>query len=196
MHPGGSCCRTFIGLHIALIAPTGVRQDRKSDMIEILPTGRHGRPSRTRRPLALALVAAVVLGGGTIAYAAWTASGTGSSEAKSVTAVALTVNVATATAELYPGGSAKVYFTVTNPNPYDVLLTDADFGAVTSSDEVNCPASNITVNDKTGLSLSVGAGVTSGTLTITDAVTMALAAPDGCQGKTFTVATTLTGLSV
>jgi hypothetical protein len=196
MHPGGSCCRTFIGLHIALIAPTGVRQDRKSDMIEILPTGRHGRPSRTRRPLALALVAAVVLGGGTIAYAAWTANATGSSQAKSVTAVTATVTVATGTADLWPGATGKVYFTVTNPNPYAVTFTDADFSTVVSDNEGLCANTNITVNDKTGLSINVAANTTSTTQSITGAVTMAGSAPDGCQGRTFTITTALTGTSV
>jgi hypothetical protein len=165
-------------------------------MIQILPQGRHGRPSRSRRPLAIAATVVLVLGGGTLAYGAWSASGTGSSQAKSVTAVALTVSVATGTADLYPGGSGAVYFTVTNTNPYGVSLTAANFGAVTSSDEVNCPAANITVNNKTGLSLSVGANTTSGTLSIANAVTMAAGALDGCQGKTFTIATTLTGTSV
>jgi hypothetical protein len=165
-------------------------------MKKILPQGRHAAPSRTRKPLAIATTVAVVLGGGTIAYGAWSASGSGSSQAKSVTAVALTVSVATGTADLYPGGSGAVYFTVNNTNPYGVSLTDADFGAVTSSDEVNCPAANITVNDKTGLSLSVGANTTSATLSIANAVTMSSAALDGCQGKTFTIATTLTGTSV
>ena len=165
-------------------------------MIEILPTGRHGRPSRTRRPLALTAVAVVVLGGGTIAYAAWTANASGSSQAKSLTAVALTVSVDTATAELYPGGSAKVYFTVTNPNPYAVTFTAADFSTVVSDDETGCPNANITVNDKTGLSINVAANTTSATQSITGAVTMAGTAPDGCQGRTFTVATALTGTSV
>ena len=165
-------------------------------MIEILPTGRHGRPSRARRPLALALVAAVVLGGGTIAYAAWTANASGSSQAKSVTAVALTVTVATANAELYPGGSAKVYFTVTNPNPYPVQFTAAEFSTVASDDETACPNANVTVNDKTGLTINVAAHTTAPTQSITGAVTMAGSAPDGCQGRVFTVATALTGTSV
>ena len=165
-------------------------------MIEILPTGRHGRPSRTRRPLALAVVAAVVLGGGTLAYAAWTANASGSSQAKSVTAVAATVTVATGTADLWPGATGKVYFTVTNPNPYPVTFTAADFSTVASDDETACPNANVTVNDKTGLTINVAANTTSTTQSITGAVTMSGAAPDGCQGRVFTVATALTGTSV
>ena len=165
-------------------------------MSQIFPQGRHARPTRSRRPLAVAATVALVLGGGTVAYGAWSSNAAGSSQAKSVTAVALTVNVATGGPDLYPGGSGAVYFTVTNTNPYGVSLTAANFGAVTSSDEANCPASNITVSNKTGLSLSVGANTTSATLSIANAVTMATSAPDGCQGKTFTIATTLTGTSV
>lgn len=165
-------------------------------MIEILPQGRHGRPSRTRRPLALTLVAVVVLGGGTIAYAAWTANASGSSQAKSVTAQSATITVATGVADLWPGATGKVYFTVTNPNPYPVTFTAADFSTVVSDNETACPNANITVNDQTGLSINVAASSTSATQSITGAVTMAGAAPDGCQGRVFTITTALTGTSV
>jgi len=69
-------------------------------------------------------------------------------------------------------------------------------GSVTSSAPGACPASNLTVADTTGLALDVAANATSGSLSISDVVTLASAAPDGCQGVTFTVAVTLVGSQV
>ena len=165
-------------------------------MMSLFAQGRHAKPSRLRRPVALTAVAAVVLGGGTIAYAAWTANASGSAKANSVTAVTATVSVATGTADLWPGATGKVYFTVTNPNPYPVTFTAADFSTVVSDNETSCPNANITVNDKTGLSINVAGNATSSTQSITGAVTMASSAPDGCQGRTFTITTALSGTSV
>ena len=53
----------------------------------------------------LAVTSALVIGslGASAAMAQWTTSGTGTSEAKSLTAVVLTVTARTATADLYPG---------------------------------------------------------------------------------------------
>ena len=129
-----------------------------------------------------------------MAYALWSAGGTGPGQAKALTAQSITVTAATATADLYPGFTAgDVFFTLTNPNPYAVTMTSMTPGTVTSSNPGTCPASNVTVAAASGLSLAVGANATSSTLSIVDVVSMAIAAPDGCQGVTFTVALTLSG---
>ena len=128
------------------------------------------------------------------ALALWSASGTGFGQAKALTAQSITVTAATATADLYPGFTAgDVFFTLTNPNPYAVTMTSMTPGTVTSSNPGACPASNVTVAAATGLSLTVGATATSSTQSVVDVVSMAAAAPDGCQGVTFTVALTLSG---
>lgn len=161
-------------------------------MINIVPTG--GR-ALTGKSLVLAAVGAVVLGTVTgVAYAAWSVSATGSSEAKSGTPVTGTVTASTANGDLYPGGDAPVYFTVSNPNSFPVTYTQASFGTITVDDATACPASNITVTT-TAVSISLAAGATSTVQTPAGAVALSSAAPDGCQGRTFTIATTLTGTS-
>jgi hypothetical protein len=152
---------------------------------------------RSRRIGKKATVIAVVLGVmlvAGVAFAAWTANGSGSGTAKALTAQTVTVNAVTGTADLYPGSNGKVSFTLTNSNPYSITFTNATVGTITSGDPTNCPASNVTANGPfSGLSLQVGANATSGTLTIANAVAMAHSAPDGCQGVSFTAALTLTG---
>ena len=139
------------------------------------------------------VIAGGVTAGGT-AYALWSSTGTGSGRAATLSAQTLTVTAVTGTADLYPGASGKLSFTVTNPNPYPVTFTAMTPGTVTSSNQAQCPASNLTVATFAGgLSLAVAANATSPTLTIPAAATLALAAPDGCQNKTFDVALTLTG---
>jgi hypothetical protein len=147
----------------------------------------------------LAVIAAglsVVLGAG-VAFAAWTANGTGSGTAKALSAQTVTVNASTGTADLYPGSTGAVYFTLTNTNPYSITFDKVTGASVTSSsDEVNCPKSNLSINPTlpvTGLSLAVGANTTSAQESVSNLVALSHSAPDGCQGKSFTISLTLTG---
>lgn len=148
--------------------------------------------SRRTAVTAALVTGALILG---IAFATWTATGTGSGQARAITATPSTITVTAGTADLYPGFAlGDVYFNVDNPNPYAVQFTGATFGAVTSSDAVNCPASNVTVAaSASGLTINVPAGSTGTSASIADVVTMAVAAPNGCQGKTFTIALDLSG---
>lgn len=150
---------------------------------------------RSRKPFVAGLTAVLVVAAGGAGYAAWSATATGSSESRSLTAVTATVTVSTGSADLYPGVSGDVHFTITNPNDYPVVFTSADLGTVVSDDETACPAGNVTVHDKTGLLLPVAAGATTAPLFLADAVTLSSTALDGCQGRTFVVTTTLTGTS-
>ena len=142
-------------------------------------------------------VASLVIAAGGVAVALWSATGTGSGTARALTAQTVTVTAQTGAADLYPGFTGgDVYFSLTNTNPYAITFTSMTAGVVTSGDEANCPASNVTVANASGLTLNVGANATSGTLTIANVASMASGAPDGCQGVTFTVALTLTGSQV
>ncbi len=141
-----------------------------------------------------ALVAVAVVGISGVAYGLWSAAGSGSGQARALTAQSITVTAATGAADLFPGTTqGDVFFTLTNPNPYPVTFTSMTAGAVTSSDTVNCPSANVTVANATGLSITVAANATSTTQSISDVVSMAAAAPDGCQGQTFTIVMTLAG---
>jgi hypothetical protein len=148
---------------------------------------------RKKLVVALAAVGVLVLGG--IAYALWSADGDGSGTAKARTADTITLNVDTSkAADLYPGFTGgNIYFTATNTNPYDVTFDAFSVGTITSSDEVNCPASNVTVDSSGAICDSEAAGATTVEKQIDDVVTMDSDAPDGCQGVTFTIPLTLTG---
>lgn len=153
------------------------------------------RAARRARRLTLVGVTGTLVVAGGAGYAAWTAQASGTSQASSLTAVTASVTVHAGPADLYPGASGAVHFTVTNPNDYPVRFTAADFGTVASSDETACPNTHVTVNDTTGLVIDVAAGATT-TSSVPAGVTLSSAAPDGCQGKAFVITTTLSGLSV
>src|SRR3954454_22653172 len=78
-------------------------------------------------------VGAMVAGG--VAWAYWSASGSGAASATALTAQSVTVTAATGTAALYPGFTAgDLNFTLTNPNPYQVTFSSMTPGAITSGD--------------------------------------------------------------
>jgi hypothetical protein len=135
---------------------------------------------------------------GTIAFAAWTAGGTGNGYSKATTAQNLTtVDVsASTTAQLYPGGTGDLKLSVTNPNPYAVTVTSvAGSGTITSDKGAACnAATGVTYTNQTGLTQAVGAGATA-TFTLTGSVAMSNSSDNSCQGGVFTVPVTLTGTS-
>lgn len=151
------------------------------------------RPGRRSAILALALGLLFAAG---IAFAAWTATGTGSGYAKATTAQSLTtVDVsASVAATLYPGATGDVELRISNPNPYPVVVTDVTGnGAITASDP-GCNVASVSFTDQTGLSLNVPASGAA-TFTLAGAVQMSSAANDNCQGATFTIPVALTGSS-
>lgn len=142
---------------------------------------------------AAAIVVTALLTAG-VAVALWSANGSGSGNARALTAQTVTVDATTGAADLYPGFTGgDVHFTLTNANPYDITFDAMTPGAITSSSPGTCPASNVSASAATGLSLPVAANATSGAQSIANVVSMAAGAPDGCQGVTFTIALTLTG---
>ena len=158
------------------------------------------RRGRSHVVKALVVVAAVGILAAT-ALAVWSSNASGSGNTKAVTAETVTVNAITGTADLYPGGPAgKVYFTLTNTNPYSItfdsltgaLVTDVSGG---SGGTPSCATTDVTVSTlpASGLALTVGANTTSATRSISGVVSMVGAAPDACQGAVFTVSLTLTG---
>jgi hypothetical protein len=133
-----------------------------------------------------------------VAFAAWTATGTGSGYTQATTASALTtVDVSASTsAQLYPGGTSDVKIEISSPNPYPVLVTSVvGSGAITSDKGAACNASTgVSFTDQTSLSIAVPAGGTTAH-TFTNAASMTNASDNACQGAIFTIPVTLSGAS-
>ena len=152
------------------------------------------KKSHKKKAAALLLALLGIAGVGSVAMGLWSANANGGGRASSISATTVTVSAATGAADLYPGFTGgDVYFTLTNNNPYPVTFTDMSAGTVTSSDATACPSSNVTVSGATGLSITVPANSTTGTLSVADVASMSSAALDGCQGKSFGVVLQFTG---
>lgn len=147
-----------------------------------------------------ASIASLLVGGmlaGSVALAAWVATGTGSGYAEAGTAAALTTSVTATTADLYPGGSGDLFIRINNPNPYPVLVTDIARTAspITSDAGAACNASTgVSMADQSGLSIAVAAGGST-TTSLDGVVAMSNASANACQGAVFTIPVTLTGQS-
>ena len=145
----------------------------------------------------ITLVAAMVVSG--IAFAVWSSNGTGSGNAKALTAVNVTVNATTGAADLYPGGSGKVWFTFTNTNPYAITFTSLTAASVTGvtggiGGSPACATTDLSLAAvPIAGSWTVGASTTSPAQSVDTLVTMKSTAPDACQGATFTLSLTFTG---
>jgi hypothetical protein len=154
--------------------------------------------SRRRSKITAISLFTGILMAGSIAFAAWTATGSGSGYVKATSADDLTtVDVsATTVAQLYPGGTGDVKVRIANPNPYPVLVTAVEgSGAITSDMGAACDAATgVTFDDQTGLSITVAAnGETP--VTFADAASMSNASDTTCQDAVFTIPVTLTGRS-
>jgi hypothetical protein len=148
------------------------------------------------RRITAASVALGIMAIASVAYAVWTASGTGQGYAKAGTAQALTtVDVsASTTATLYPSGTGNVLLRINNPNPYPVRVTSVSGnGTVTSDKGAACDASTgVTFTNQTGLTLDVP-GSSAATFTLTGAAAMSNASDNSCQGAVFTIPVSLSG---
>jgi hypothetical protein len=141
------------------------------------------------------LTTGVILTAG-IAFAAWTAGGSGNGYAKAATVGALTTVDASAstTAQLYPGGTGDVKITISNPNAFPVTVTGVSgSGTITSNAGATCTnATGVTFTDTTGLT-DVAAASTTTTITLTNKASMSSSSNNACQGAIFTIPVTLTG---
>ena len=153
--------------------------------------------TRKRRLIGGGITVAVLVAAG-LAYAAWTASGTGSGYAKATTAKALTtVDVsAQAAPELYPGGQGDVVVRIANPNDYPVEVDDiTGNGAITAAGGIGtCSTTGVSFTDQTNQNIDVPANGEI-QVTLNNAASMSNASENGCQGATFTIPVSLTGAS-
>jgi hypothetical protein len=149
---------------------------------------------RPRKKLFVAGTAVAGLLASGVAWAAWTADGTGTGQAKATVAEALTASPATASAHLYPGGTGEVKLTISNSNDYDVNVTSIanGTGGITA-DKAGCTVTGVTFADQTGNWL-VEANDTL-EVTLANAASMSNASDNACQGAVFTIPVTLAGAS-
>jgi hypothetical protein len=129
-----------------------------------------------------------------VAFALWSADGSGQGSATTATAQSLTVTAASTGAGIYPGGPAgAIGFEVTNPNPYDVRLTSVSYGALGTGGST-CAADHVTLSGSapTTVDLLVPAGE-SVAAEIPGVLSLATAAGDACQGVPLTVGLSFTG---
>ena len=148
---------------------------------------------RPRKKLFVAGTAVAGLLASGVAWAAWTADGTGNGYAGATTAEELTTSVATASADLYPGGTGDVKVTINNPNDYAVNVTSISGNGTITDDKAACTVTGVTFANQTG-TWNVLAN-SSSTVTLTGAASMSNASDDGCQGAVFTIPVTLAGAS-
>jgi hypothetical protein len=145
----------------------------------------------TKRIGAIGTAAVAVMGTG-IAFAAWTASGSGTAAATASNATdTLVVSNASTTPDLVPGGTGTVYYTVTRTTTYAVSWThlNADTGAITS-DTTGCGAADVTFTNAT-VSGSLAKNVLTGNFTAPGAIAMHDDAANACQDATFTIPVTV-----
>jgi hypothetical protein len=130
-----------------------------------------------------------------IAFAAWTATGSGDGSAVADTAQALEVTSAEVTG-LFPTGDVDFTVNVENLNPYAVDLDDLTVGTITvDTEHSGCTVSAVTAED---LDLTAGGEGYVGPNSNADFpmnVEVSNAADDACQGATFTIPVTANGES-
>ena len=151
-------------------------------------------PFRRALPLAAAALVLALLAQAGLAYAYLSSGGSGTGYATVGRPVSITVSAATPASGLYPGTTGGVYFTVTNPNAFELRLTKVTEATIVGSSGT-CPPTNLAVTGLPAVALTVSAGATTGTETIPRLVMLSPTAPTSCQGVTFTVSLTLTGVS-
>jgi hypothetical protein len=156
----------------------------------------------------------VLLFGGSVAVASWTATGTGQGSARAASVSGLVVTAGSPLGALYPlpadttpatgygsGTVGSVSTTVANPNPFPVTITSATVGSVTSSalGGRTCAAGSVLPTSSAPIALSppvtLAAGSAPTAVTVPGALYMVSTAEDGCQGASFSVPVTVTGAS-
>jgi hypothetical protein len=156
-----------------------------------------------RRPLPILLIvlpvlALLALGG--LANAFWTEGSGGTGSASTGGTQPVTLAPAAPVAGLFPGGTADVTVTVSNPNGASVVITSlvldtahAGGGFAVDAAHAACGTASLSyatqTNGGAGWTVPAATGGSDGTLSIRlrGAVTMALDAPNACQGASITV---------
>ena len=165
---------------------------------------RGGRGRQWRKlPLVLSTAMVLIIGHSAVngaAYASFNSTDSGSRSATAGSTITVTVTATTGTADLLRGGSGATYFTLKNANSFGVTFTGVETGAkVVSNNTGACANSYISIGPALPYAfspaISLAAHATSVTQSIPNVVKLLSTAPTGCQGVTFTVTLTLSGIS-
>jgi hypothetical protein len=151
-----------------------------------------------RRLLKMVLPSVLALALAAAAFAYFTGGGGGSASADANgTRQAITASGGAPSAGLYPGGSADVAVTLTNPNSYAVhvnsLVLDTSQGTNgygVDGGHSGCSVSTLTYHSQsTGWDVPAKVGSTNGSLAVdlTGAIDMGAGAANDCQDASFTV---------
>ncbi|WP_179266414.1 hypothetical protein [Asanoa hainanensis] len=152
----------------------------------------------SQRTAVITLVAVIVAGIASVAWAAWSVTGTATGTAKAGSVTALQAKAAPQS-DLYPGAKATIVVSVTNPNDFAVEVQSFTSGAAVQVDAEHladgCTASSVVVIDQNALAQRVDAGDTE-QFTVPDAVVMKKNAPEACQGASFEITLALAGVTL
>jgi hypothetical protein len=151
--------------------------------------------SMKRRLVTLIAVMGVLALGG-VAWAHFTASGSGSGQATAGTidTVTLSASAGTPSTPLYPGGTGDVSLEVNNPNHYAVTLVSVTSdGTITpDANHSSCTTTGVTFTNQNGLSTIIPASASNYRIDLAGAVSMGSSSSSGCQGATFSIPVTIT----
>ena len=160
---------------------------------------RRGRSAR-RIFLATGLVVLGLIVGSGLALASWNASGVGAGSAATGVSESLTLAPGTPAVALYPGGRAEVILTMSNPNTSAVTVanlaldpTQGNAGFAVDAAHAACGTTSLSYTTQTnagaGWTVPARTGAVNGDLSVSlaDALSMSVGAPNSCQGAQFTV---------
>ena len=140
------------------------------------------------------MAGALVLGlGAGSAFGYFTSSGAGHGSASTATILPALAAQGVPSTRLLPGGTAEVAVEVTNPNLFAVTVVSATAGGVVTVDpgHPTCTPASVSFTSPGSLSVLIPAGATQ-SLSFPGAASMSIAAPNACQGASFSIPLTLT----
>ncbi|GGN17295.1 hypothetical protein FHR83_005007 [Actinoplanes campanulatus] len=146
-------------------------------------------PKYTKRSVALITAGVVAVSGGA-AWAAWSLTGVGESSAAAGQVVELDVTDASIVLDpttFFPGSKHDVTFSVSNPNPFPVLITGFAIEQIASKNAAACASTNVVelAGATTTSTLTLPANSGPQTIKYEDAIGMIADAANGCQGVGF-----------
>lgn len=150
----------------------------------------------TKRNLAIAGVTLLLLGGASVAFAYWTAGGSGTGTASTGTNVALVAHQTSTVTDLHPGGAAQTLsgnFDNGNEGPTYVASVSVSISSVVPVGAGVCTATDYTI---TGSPMTVAAEVPAGNgvgawTGATIAFNNKASNQDGCKGALVNLAYTI-----